>query len=170
MVDIDSAAGAPVLAAQRVSKCFGEVPVLFSVDFDVRPGEVHALIGENGAGKSTLIKILSGIEAPTSGGIELDGKAIVLPPNGEAEVSRDRGDPSRAQSRRASDGGREHFSWAGSGCGSAFCDAPTCFWKRNASLIVCMSPSIPMPASIRFRSPTSKWWKSPRRSVATRAS
>jgi len=75
----------PILAAQRISKSFGEVPVLFSIDFDVRPGEVHAIIGENGAGKSTLMKILSGFEQPTSGTIVFDGRPTTLPPNGEAE-------------------------------------------------------------------------------------
>jgi ribose transport system ATP-binding protein len=76
----------PVLAASRISKSFGEIPVLFSIDFDVRPGEVHAIIGENGAGKSTLIKILSGFETPNSGAILLDGVATALPRNGEAEA------------------------------------------------------------------------------------
>jgi ribose transport system ATP-binding protein len=76
----------PVLAAHRISKSFGEIPVLFSIDFDIKAGEVHAIIGENGAGKSTLIKILSGIEQPTSGTIHLDGKPVVLPPNGQAEA------------------------------------------------------------------------------------
>jgi len=76
----------PILSANRISKSFGEIPVLFSVDFDVRPGEVHAIIGENGAGKSTLIKILSGIEQPTSGTISYDGQTVMLPPNGEAEA------------------------------------------------------------------------------------
>ncbi|MHA6729772.1 sugar ABC transporter ATP-binding protein [Devosia sp. A369] len=75
-----------ILSANRISKSFGEIPVLFSVDFDIKPGEVHAIIGENGAGKSTLIKILSGIEQPTSGSITYDGQAAVLPPNGEAEA------------------------------------------------------------------------------------
>ena len=74
-----------VLAARAVSKSFSDVPVLFSIDFDIREGEIHALMGENGAGKSTLVKILSGFEAPTSGTIELDGQAIVLPPDGTAE-------------------------------------------------------------------------------------
>ncbi|MBU1174509.1 MAG: sugar ABC transporter ATP-binding protein [Alphaproteobacteria bacterium] len=83
--DTDNAA-APILAAGRVSKSFGEVPVLFSIDFDVRPGEVHAVIGENGAGKSTLIKILSGFEQPTSGIVSFEGRQIVLPPNGQAEA------------------------------------------------------------------------------------
>ena len=84
-----NAVGTPatsILSANRISKSFGEIPVLFSVDFDVRPGEVHAIIGENGAGKSTLIKILSGFEQPTSGSISLDGKTVVLPPNGAAEA------------------------------------------------------------------------------------
>jgi ribose transport system ATP-binding protein len=75
-----------ILSASRISKSFGEIPVLFSIDFDIRVGEVHAIIGENGAGKSTLIKILSGIEQPTSGTITYDGQQVVLPPNGEAEA------------------------------------------------------------------------------------
>ena len=82
----DGTAVPPILAANRLSKSFGEIPVLFSIDFDVRPGEVHAIIGENGAGKSTLMKILSGFEQPTSGTITYDGKQVTLPPNGEAEA------------------------------------------------------------------------------------
>ncbi|MEO5807687.1 sugar ABC transporter ATP-binding protein [Devosia sp.] len=81
----NGASAPPILAAERISKSFGEVPVLFSIDFDVRAGEVHAIIGENGAGKSTLMKILSGFEQPTSGTITFDGKPVTLPPNGEAE-------------------------------------------------------------------------------------
>ncbi len=86
MSNAQGTAEQPVLSAHRISKSFGEIPVLFSIDFDIKPGEVHAIIGENGAGKSTLIKILSGIEQPTSGTIHYDGKAVTLPPNGEAEA------------------------------------------------------------------------------------
>ena len=86
MSSADSDAASPILSASRISKSFGEIPVLFSIDFDVRRGEVHALIGENGAGKSTLIKILSGFEQPTSGSVSFDGKQVVLPPNGQAET------------------------------------------------------------------------------------
>src|SRR5690606_4864987 len=87
--DMSSAEGTStpaILSANRISKSFGEIPVLFSVDFDIKPGEVHAIIGENGAGKSTLIKILSGIEQPTSGSITYDGETVVLPPDGKAEA------------------------------------------------------------------------------------
>ena len=85
MSDDHQADGAALLSANRISKSFGEIPVLFSIDFDVRPGEVHAIIGENGAGKSTLIKILSGFEQPSSGTITYDGASLTLPPNGQAE-------------------------------------------------------------------------------------
>lgn len=79
--------GAPVvLSARRISKSFSGVQVLFSVDFELRQGEIHALMGENGAGKSTLVKILSGFEQPTSGEILLDGQSVKLPANGAAEA------------------------------------------------------------------------------------
>ncbi|WFU08272.1 sugar ABC transporter ATP-binding protein [Rhizobium sp. CB3090] len=78
--------GAVVLSARRISKSFSGVQVLFSVNFDLRAGEIHALMGENGAGKSTLVKILSGFEQPSSGEILLDGQAVKLPPNGAAEA------------------------------------------------------------------------------------
>jgi ABC-type sugar transport system ATPase subunit len=65
---------APLLEMKAISKSFGGNPVLQAVDFALRPGEVHALVGENGAGKSTLMKILSGVHALDSGEILLDGK------------------------------------------------------------------------------------------------
>lgn len=75
-----------VLQANGISKSFGAVPVLFSVNMEIHSGEVHALIGENGAGKSTLMKILSGFHAPTSGSILFDGREMTLPANGQAEA------------------------------------------------------------------------------------
>ncbi len=78
--------GDAVLCARRISKSFNGVQVLFSVNFELKAGEIHALMGENGAGKSTLVKVLSGFEQPSSGEILLDGKPIKLPPNGAAEA------------------------------------------------------------------------------------
>ena len=53
----------------NVSKHFDGVRALDGVNLDVRSGEVHALLGENGAGKSTILKILRGVQPPTSGAI-----------------------------------------------------------------------------------------------------
>jgi ribose transport system ATP-binding protein len=86
MTSAEGSSAPAILSANRISKSFGEIPVLFSIDFDIKPGEVHAIIGENGAGKSTLIKILSGFEQPTSGSIAYDGQTVALPPNGQAEA------------------------------------------------------------------------------------
>jgi len=61
----------PLLRMQGIDKAFPGVRALSRVDFDVRSGEVHALMGENGAGKSTLIKILAGAYTPDSGSISL---------------------------------------------------------------------------------------------------
>lgn len=60
-----------LLQLSGVSKSFAGIRVLKDVDFDVRPGEVHALLGENGAGKSTLIKVIAGVHAPDGGVIRL---------------------------------------------------------------------------------------------------
>jgi ribose transport system ATP-binding protein len=77
---------APILSGVRLSKAFGPVEVLHQVDVEVRPGEVHALVGENGAGKSTLMKLLSGYHAPSGGEVLLDGQPASFRDSNEAEA------------------------------------------------------------------------------------
>lgn len=86
VVSTDDAATAPsagqgkvLLEAKGVGKVFPGVRALDKVDFTLRGGEVHALVGENGAGKSTLMKIFAGLYQPDSGEIRLKGKKVVLP-------------------------------------------------------------------------------------------
>lgn len=65
-----------VIEVKNIGKEFNGVWVLKDIDFDLKPGEIHALVGENGAGKSTFIKILSGVYSQSSGDIYLNGKPI----------------------------------------------------------------------------------------------
>ena len=58
---------APLLRLTDVTKSFGAVVALRSGSLELRPGSIHALIGENGAGKSTLMKIIAGVETADSG-------------------------------------------------------------------------------------------------------
>ena len=67
-----------ILNMKSISKTFPGVNALENVDFSLKRGEIHALVGENGAGKSTLIKVLTGVEHPESGSIELDDNPILV--------------------------------------------------------------------------------------------
>lgn len=71
-----AASSTALLAAEHVSKAYGGIDALRDVWFDVRAGEVHALVGENGAGKSTLIRILTGAVTPDEGEIYFQGQRV----------------------------------------------------------------------------------------------
>ncbi|MGA6971935.1 MAG: ATP-binding cassette domain-containing protein, partial [Candidatus Binatus sp.] len=65
-----------MLRTTAIAKRFGRTLALDGVDFEARPGEIHALVGENGAGKTTLMNVLNGWVAPDSGEAMLDGKPL----------------------------------------------------------------------------------------------
>lgn len=78
---------AAILRVDSMSKSFGATQALKDVSFDVRPGEVHSLMGENGAGKSTLMKIISGIYQPDTGTLQIDGAPVCFDSPREAQTA-----------------------------------------------------------------------------------
>src|ERR1700758_4783261 len=65
-----------LLALKEAPKLYAGVPAIDGVDFDLRRGEIHALVGENGAGKSTLTKVMAGVVALTSGTMIVNGAEV----------------------------------------------------------------------------------------------
>lgn len=79
-VDGDAAVGSARLLMSSINKTFGRNTVLKDAGIEVRPGEIHGLLGQNGSGKSTLIKVLSGLYRPDGGGvIRVDGADVIQP-------------------------------------------------------------------------------------------
>ena len=76
-----------ILELKGIAKYFPGIKALDNVDFNIRTGEVHALIGENGAGKSTLVKIMTGIYQPTKGEILMDGKPVQFKTSHDAQAA-----------------------------------------------------------------------------------
>ncbi|HEY1721621.1 MAG TPA: sugar ABC transporter ATP-binding protein [Magnetospirillaceae bacterium] len=68
----------PIIRLEGATKRYGGIAALDKVDFELRPGEIHALVGENGAGKSTLCKLIAGVIAPSEGSLSIDGQMVEL--------------------------------------------------------------------------------------------
>jgi ABC-type sugar transport system ATPase subunit len=68
--------GHPLLRVEGMVKSFGPTQALRDCSFELKPAEVHALVGENGSGKSTLVKILTGVHAPDEGSLEIGGESL----------------------------------------------------------------------------------------------
>jgi simple sugar transport system ATP-binding protein len=75
---VSEANGAPLLEARGIVKSFGKVQALRGANFEVRPREVVALVGDNGAGKSTLVKTLAGVHPADGGEILFEGKPVTI--------------------------------------------------------------------------------------------
>src|SRR4051794_33313496 len=76
-----------VLEVREVSKRFAGVAALDGVSLDLRPGEVHALIGENGAGKSTLIKVITGVHRHDQGTVRFRGEDVAFTAPRDAQAA-----------------------------------------------------------------------------------
>ena len=77
---------APVLALRNIHRAFGGVVAIQDFSLEVKAGEIVALVGDNGAGKSTLVKIVAGVQPPTSGEILIDGAAVELKDPGASQA------------------------------------------------------------------------------------
>ena len=74
----DTSRSAVLLRLERIGHRYGRTQAVRACNFDVRPGEIHGLVGENGSGKSTIVKILSGVVRPSEGSLLWQGKPLVL--------------------------------------------------------------------------------------------
>ncbi|MFI5426746.1 ATP-binding cassette domain-containing protein [Aeromicrobium sp. UC242_57] len=68
----------PLVELAGITHRYGATVALNGCRLDIRPGEIHGLVGENGSGKSTVVKLLSGIMRPTEGAVRVDGQDVIL--------------------------------------------------------------------------------------------
>ena len=152
-----------LLEMRNITKEFPGVKALDGVSLTVRPGTVHALMGENGAGKSTLMKCLFGIYAKDEGTIVLDGKEADFKNSKEAlenGVAMVHQELNQALTRSVMDN-----LWLGRYPKVAGIMVSEDVQGRSSTSWT--SASIPKPSCPRCLSPSGRWWRSPRRSATT---
>ena len=88
------------MTMRAITKTFGSVTAVAGADFDLRSGEIHALLGENGAGKTTLMNLLHGLEQPDEGTIGIDGDPARLGEDPDRPSRCHRGHSQAAAGRR----------------------------------------------------------------------
>ena len=76
-----------ILRTENICKSFNGIQVLKNINFEIKKGEIHALMGENGAGKSTIIKIITGVYAKDEGEIYIDGRHVDINSRREAAAA-----------------------------------------------------------------------------------
>ena len=117
-----TAAVAPRLEMRGITKRYPGVVANDAIDLDVRPGEIHALLGENGAGKSTLMNVLYGLATPDAGEIFLDGEPVRIDGPSDAIASRHRDGPPTLPARARPFRRREHPARRGAMANAVFLD------------------------------------------------
>ena len=120
----------PAIEAVGIVKTFPGVRANDHVDFDVRAGEIHALLGENGAGKSTLMNVLAGLYRPDEGVVRVGGQDVGLPLAARRDRCRHRDGPPALHPGAIADGRRERAARPGPSRGSA----STCAGPRPRSI------------------------------------
>ncbi len=159
-----------LLEMRNITKAFPGVKALDDVSLTVRPGTVHALMGENGAGKSTLMKCLFGIYNKDAGTIVLDGKEVDFKSSKEAlenGVAMVHQELNQALTRSVMDN-----LWLGRypKVAGLMVSEGTCTSTPGRSLRSWMSTWTPRPSCPPCPFPSGRWWRSPRRSATTRRS
>ena len=152
-----------LLEMRDISKEFPGVKALDKVSLTVRPGTVHALMGENGAGKSTLMKCLFGIYSKDGGTIVLDGKEVNFKSSKEAlenGVAMVHQELNQALTRSVQDN-----LWLGRypTVGGIMVSEGIMRKRQRRSSAIWRWRWTPAPSCVRCPSPSGRWWRSPRR-------
>ena len=96
---------------RNITKEFRGIAALKNVNFDLRKGEIHSIVGENGAGKSTLTKIMAGVTTATAGSMTIEGRPVSFQIASGRAAERGHDGVPRDKSRALDDRSSEHLPW-----------------------------------------------------------